>query len=108
MDEDTAVVEYLATNIDLKKVADAIREKGGTTEKLSFPDGFASGIQALTAGSGEEYDGDYRVTPKFTEKVLQTKNKFMKDNVSVAPIEVARVSNPSGGTTVYIGGITNG
>lgn len=107
MDEDTAVVEYLATNTDLKKVADAIRAKGGTTEKLSFPDGFASGIQALAAG-GEEYDGDYRVTPKFTEKVLQTKNKFMKDNVSVAPIEVARVSNPSGGTTVYIGGITNG
>lgn len=107
MDEDTAVVEYLATNTDLKKVADAIRAKGGTTEKLSFPDGFASGIQALAAG-GEEYDGDYRVIPKFTEKVLQTKNKFMKDNVSVAPIEVARVSNPSGGTTVYIGGITNG
>lgn len=108
MDENTTVVEYLATNTDLTKVADAIRAKGGTTEKLSFPDGFASGIQALTAGSGEEYDGDYRVTPKFTEKVLQTKNKFMKDNMSVAPIEVARVSNPSGGTTVYIGGITNG
>lgn len=108
MDKDTAVVEYLATNTDLKKVADAIRAKGGTTEKLSFPDGFASGIQALAAGGGEEYDGDYRVIPKFTEKVLQTKNKFMKDNVSVAPIEVARVSNPGGGTTVYIGGITNG
>ena len=52
MDEDTAVVEYLATNTDLKKVADAIRAKGGTTEKLSFPDGFASGIQALAAGGG--------------------------------------------------------
>ena len=57
---------------------------------------------------GEEYAGDYRVIPKFTEKVLQTKNKLMKDNVSISPIEVARVTNPSGGTTVYIGGITNG
>ena len=96
------VVEYLTTETDLIKVANAIRAKSGTTAKLSFPDGF---VQAI---GGEEYDGDYKVTPKFTEEVLKTKNKVMKDNVLVYPIEVARVSNPSGGTTVYIGGITNG
>ena len=96
------VVEYLTTETDLIKVANAIRAKSGTTAKLSFPDGF---VQAI---GGEEYDGDYKVTPKFTEEVLKTKNKIMKDNVLVYPIEVARVSNPSGGTTVYIGGITNG
>ena len=96
------VVEYLTTDADLIKVANAIRAKSGTTAKLSFPDGF---VQAI---GGEEYDGDYKVTPKFTEEVLKTKNKIMKDNVLVYPIEVARVSNPSGGTTVYIGGITNG
>ena len=96
------VVEYLITDTDLIKVANAIRAKSGTTAKLSFPDGF---VQAI---GGEEYDGDYKVTPKFTEEVLKTKNKIMKDNVLVYPIEVARVSNPIGGTTVYIGGITNG
>ena len=96
------VVEYLTTETDLIKVANAIRAKSGTTAKLSFPDGFAQAI------GGEEYDGDYKVTPKFTEEVLKTKNKIMKDNVLVYPIEVARVSNPSGGTTVYIGGMTNG
>lgn len=57
---------------------------------------------------GEEYDGDYQVNPKFAEQVLETKDKLMQENVTVNPIEVARVSNPSGGTTVYIGGITNG
>ena len=68
-----------------------------------------SAIQAQPVYTGgEEYDGDYEVIPKFTEEVLKTKNKLMKDNVVVYPIEVARVSNPSGGTTVYIGGITNG
>lgn len=68
-----------------------------------------SAIQAHPVYTGgEKYDGDYEVTPKFTEEVLKTKNKIMKDNVLVHPIEVARVSNPSGGTTVYIGGITNG
>lgn len=96
------VVEYLVTDTDLIKVANAIRAKSGTTAKLSFPDGF---VQAI---GGEEYDGDYKVTPKFTEEVLKTKNKIMKDNVLVYPIEVARVSDPSGGTTIYIGGITNG
>lgn len=68
-----------------------------------------SAIQAQPVYTvGEEYDGDYEVIPKFTEEVLKTQNKLMKDNVVVYPIEVARVSNPSGGTTVYIGGITNG
>ena len=68
----------------------------------------AQAVVNVPQSGGEEYAGDYRVIPKFTEKVLQTKNKLMKDNVSISPIEVTRVSNPSGGTTVYIGGITNG
>ena len=52
--EDTTVVEYLTTNIDLKKVANAIRAKSGTTAKLSFPDGFAlaiSNISTVVPGS---------------------------------------------------------
>lgn len=45
--EDTTVVEYLTTNIDLKKVANAIRAKSGTTAKLSFPDGFVQAINGI-------------------------------------------------------------
>lgn len=91
---------------DLGDAGDADVAKGKTYTSLN---GFKrTGTKEEAAGSSEEYYGDYRVIPKFTETVLQTKNKFMKDNVSVSPIEVARVSNPSGGTTVYIGGITNG
>lgn len=64
--------------------------------------------QVIEVPTAPPYKGKYEVIPKFTEEVLKTKNKLMKDNVVVYPIEVARVSNPSGGTTVYIGGITNG
>lgn len=64
--------------------------------------------QVMEVPTATPYKGEYEVIPKFTEEVLKTKNKLMKDNVVVYPIEVARVSNPSGGTTVYIGGITNG
>lgn len=51
LQEDTIVVEYLTTNIDLKKVANAIRAKGGTTAKLSFPDGFALAISNISTGA---------------------------------------------------------
>lgn len=64
-----------------------------------------SAIQAQLVYTDEEkYDGEYQVTPKFTEEILETKDKLMKENVTISPISVARVSNPSGGTTVYIGG----
>ena len=59
-------------------------------------------------GGGEPYDGPYTVTPDFETQELATKDKLLKDNVSVDPIAVARVENPSGGKTIFIGGIFNG
>ena len=41
------VVEYLTTDTDLIKVANAIRVKSGTTAKLSFPDGFVQAINSI-------------------------------------------------------------
>lgn len=43
-------MEYLTNNTDLKKVADAIREKGGTSAALQYPDGFAAAIGEITTG----------------------------------------------------------
>ena len=57
---------------------------------------------------GEPYDGPYTVTPDFETQELATKDKILKDNVTVDPITVARVENPSGGKTIFIGGIFNG
>ena len=59
-------------------------------------------------GGGEPYDGPYTVTPDFETRELATKDKILKDNVTVDPIAVARVENPSGGKTIFIGGIFNG
>ena len=36
----------------LSSVADAIREKGGTSDTLVFPDGFVTAIEAIKAGGG--------------------------------------------------------
>lgn len=43
--------EYTVNAADLTAVADAIRAKTGTSEGLSFPDGFAQAIAAIESGS---------------------------------------------------------
>lgn len=43
--------EYTVNAADLTAVADAIREKGGISAALSFPDGFAQAIAAIESGS---------------------------------------------------------
>ena len=44
------MAEYLTNTADLTAVANAIREKGGTSEQLACPDGFVSAIQAIQTG----------------------------------------------------------
>ena len=69
-----------------------------------------SDIKIITDGghSGETYEGPYSVDPLFQTTILETRRKFMTDNVRVHPIGVSRVTNLSGGKTVYIGGAING
>lgn len=67
--------------------------------------GFEEKIVIVDPGQMDVYDGPYVVDPDFDGQVLDTNNKMMTDDVTVNPILVARTSNPSGGTTVYIGGI---
>ena len=44
------MAEYLTNTTDLTKVASAIREKGGTSDPLVYPDGFVTAIQAIQTG----------------------------------------------------------
>lgn len=45
------MANYIATTEEMTAVADAIRAKGGTSEQLVFPDGFADAILAIKSGS---------------------------------------------------------
>ena len=45
------MAEYLTNTTDLKKVADAIRTKGGTSAALAYPDEYVSAINAITTGT---------------------------------------------------------
>lgn len=46
--------EYLVDGADMTTVADAIREKGGTTAPLSFPDGMAEAVRGIQSGGGTD------------------------------------------------------
>ena len=64
--------------------------------------------EIVPIGDLPAYTGEYDVDPKFTAQKLATNGKKMRDDVTVEAIEVQRVSNTSGGRTVYIGGLING
>lgn len=57
----------------------------------------------FTERSYEFFEGPYYVTPMVSEQSLETKDKLMKENVEVAAIPFFQVSNPSGGSTIFIG-----
>lgn len=61
-------------------------------------------IGTYTPEGIEQYEGDYTITPKVEEQKMQTKNKMMKDNVTIERIPFHEFSNETG-TTVVIGGI---
>ena len=47
------MAEYLVQGESLTTVADAIREKGGTTAPLSFPAGMAEAVRNIQSGGGD-------------------------------------------------------
>ena len=56
------MAEYLTNTTDLTKVASAIREKGGTSDPLVYPDGFVTAIQAIQTGGGTKPGADGDIT----------------------------------------------
>lgn len=72
-----------------------------TTNEESFRCEFGEFLVIHTA---EWYEGSYEVTPRTGEQTLPTKEKTMRDDLTIKSIPFAEVSNPQGGYTVNIGG----
>jgi hypothetical protein len=92
----------LSVELDQKVISLEISDDNTHQMEIESP------IVIQQVDDSEKYEGEYTITPKFTEQILETKNKFLKDDIDVEAISVSRVTNLSGGTTVYIGGIFNG
>lgn len=54
------------------------------------------------------YSGDYNIIPETFSQTIESKNKVMKNDVTIAGIPFYEVSNTEGGTTCIIGGKLNG
>lgn len=55
--------------------------------------------------SHKYYEGSYVVEPDIIPQSLPTRDKIMREDVSISEIPVYEVSNSSGGVTATIGGI---
>ena len=75
------MAEYLTNTTDLTKVAAAIREKGGTSDPLVYPDGFVTAIGNIQTGGTTPgapgditfYDYDGTIVTSWTLEELVTK-----------------------------------
>lgn len=88
-----------------KLQANLKRPESGMGANIRTPD---SALDAALPGTlvitveRETYAGPYEVTPKVTEQTIETKGKVMREDLTVKEVPVYRVTNASGGTTVYI------
>lgn len=77
---------------------------GFAPSKSVFPIEFDTAVEIKEGSESEIYDGEYVLTPETTDQILFTKDKLLKDNVTVKAVPKQIVDNPSGGQTVTIGG----
>ena len=73
------MAEYLTNTTDLTKVASAIREKGGTSDSLVYPNGFVTAIQDIQTGT----ELQIIVTVKSGATVTATKGSMSVSGTSV-------------------------
>lgn len=71
---------------------------GGISQEATISGSLAS---AYTTNASP-YTGEYEVTPKVDSQQLETKQKYMTDNVKIHAIPFFEVGNTSGGNTVFI------
>ena len=81
------MAEYLTNTTDLTKVASAIREKGGTSDSLVYPDGFVTAIQAIQTGTKPEQTKTVNIVSNGTRTVTPDSGYVLSSvtlNVQVA------------------------
>ena len=72
--------------------------KGIVKDKLRM----TANVNIERGSSYPTYSGDYNIIPKTQSQTLETKNKLMRDDLSIKEIPYYETSNPYG-ETIYIG-----
>ena len=77
---------------------------GFSPTKSVFQVEFDTAVEIKEYTGVDVYDGKYTLTPETTDQVLITKEKLLKENVTINAVQKQIVENPAGGQTVTIGG----
>lgn len=65
-------------------------------------------VVEVVRSDADPYIGDYDVVPSVEGKTLETRGKYMQQDVTVQPIPVYSTTNAAGGLTVYIASTQTG
>lgn len=96
--------KYVVSDTTLTAIADAIREKGGTSESLSFPDGFVDAIEDIPTGGGGTYQEKTGITPTTSSQTITADEGY--DALSSVQIN-AMPSGTAGTPTAEKGAVSN-
>lgn len=72
-------------------------------QRTVFQTDFESASKIVIVDTTEHYKGNYEVTPKTIQQVMQTRNLIMDNDVIINKIPYFETGNNFGGNTVYIG-----
>lgn len=87
----------------MEKISGDVRIIGSVTGTIGDVSTVSGDVVIPILRDADVYEGDYDITPRLEELILETNRKLMKDNVTVRKIPVIYTSNPQGGQTVIIG-----
>ena len=90
------VVDSSVLDSGLSQIADAIREKGGTTDELIFPSGFTTAIEGISSGGDTSVeDGliDRTLTGEYTNDRVTTVGEHAFRGISLSKINLPNVTN---------------
>ena len=99
------MAEYLTNTTDLTKVASAIREKGGTSDPLVYPDGFVTAIQAIQTGTKPEQTKSVIITSNGTTTVIPDEGKTLSSVSITTNVPVNGIPGRKIGTYAVTDGI---
>lgn len=82
------MAKYKVSDTELTAVANAIRTKGGTSDALSFPDGFVEAIGNISGG------GSTLITKSITENGTYNASSDSADGYSSVEVSVPQTTSP--------------
>ena len=85
-------------------ISGKVTARGAVAGRVRSEAGISGKVEIGKTKSLPWYEGEYEVIPKWEDITLKTKQKSMREDVTMQAIPYAEVDNLAGGKTAIIGG----